>query len=150
MAFRASGAHIHSSRCFSAANAPSSWSPQHLRHPSSGSSTTSSSTVGAARSGDGSGAAPRSCSMRLAAALDLSGHVALVTGAGAGIGRACAEILAEAGAAVVVSDLNEPASLAAAAQIVDDGGNAIGVACDVTDEKARQALVDAAIGRFGK
>lgn len=86
----------------------------------------------------------------LAAALDLTGQVAVITGAGAGIGRACAERLAEAGATVVVSDLRADNCAAVAAHIAEGGGVAIGVPCDVTDEAARQGLLEAAIQRFQK
>src|SRR4051794_32709514 len=54
--------------------------------------------------------------------LELSGQVAVVTGAGAGIGRACAEALAQAGAAVVASDRAAPASEATAEAIIAAGG----------------------------
>jgi 7-alpha-hydroxysteroid dehydrogenase len=81
---------------------------------------------------------------------DFSGHVALVTGAGAGIGSACAKALAECGAAVVASDIDATAASDTAQQISEAGGSAISMACDVTDEAARQALVCAAAARFGR
>ena len=80
----------------------------------------------------------------------VDGGVAIVTGAGAGIGRASAETLARAGAAVVVSDRDAAAAEEVAAGIVANGGKAIGVACDVTSDEALQALVGAAVTRFGK
>ncbi len=64
-------------------------------------------------------------------AFALPGQVAIVTGAGAGIGRAIAELFADAGAAVVVSDLDPATADTVAAGIVGAGGRAIGVACDV-------------------
>ena len=83
-------------------------------------------------------------------AFGLSGHVAIVTGAGAGIGRAIAELFSAAGALVVVSDRTRESAVEAAKAITGAGGRAIGVACDVTDTDACNALVDAAVHEFGK
>jgi 7-alpha-hydroxysteroid dehydrogenase len=83
-------------------------------------------------------------------AFSLSGQVAIVTGGGAGIGRAISELFATAGAALVVSDLKKETADEVASAIVSAGGRAIGVACDVTSADARKALVDAAIAQFGK
>ncbi|MBL8228719.1 MAG: 7-alpha-hydroxysteroid dehydrogenase [Bryobacterales bacterium] len=80
----------------------------------------------------------------------LDGQAAIVTGAGAGIGRACAELLAGAGAAVVVSDLKLDTAQAVAEAIRQSGGKALAVACDVTKEEALNALVAAALQEFGK
>ena len=80
----------------------------------------------------------------------LSGQVAIVTGGGAGIGRTISEMFAAAGAAVVVSDLKKEAADDTASAITKAGGRAIGVACDVTSADARKALVNSAIGEFGK
>jgi 7-alpha-hydroxysteroid dehydrogenase len=83
-------------------------------------------------------------------AFGLKGQVAIVTGGGAGIGRAISELFASAGASVVVSDLKKETADDTANAIAKAGGRAIGVACDVTNADARKALVDAAVAEFGK
>jgi NAD(P)-dependent dehydrogenase (short-subunit alcohol dehydrogenase family) len=85
--------------------------------------------------------------LRAVARFDLDGKVALVTGAGQGIGRAVADALVTRGARVALVDLNgEQAEQAAAAL---GGERAIGLAGDVTDRAAMGAAVDAAVERFG-
>lgn len=76
---------------------------------------------------------------------NLQGKTAIVTGAANGIGFAIARRLSEAGANVVVSDIDEAAAKAAADQLDD----ATAVACDVRDETQVQALVDAAVSTYG-
>lgn len=80
----------------------------------------------------------------------LNGQVTLVTGAGAGIGRAIAKVFAAAGSAVAVTDLNNETAEAVAAEIRQAGGKAIGLACNVTKEDDLSAAVDAAVKAFGK
>ncbi len=70
-----------------------------------------------------------------------AGQVAIVTGAGTGIGRACAEALAAAGARVVLAGLADAEPERAAAELVDQGCEAIGVVCDVTDAAQLADLV---------
>ena len=82
----------------------------------------------------------------------LDGKIAIVTGAGGrgnSIGRAYALGLANAGAAIVVADLNAEGAAAVAAEIVAAGGKAIGVAVDVADEASTLAMAEAAIAAFG-
>ncbi|MDN5835851.1 MAG: 7-alpha-hydroxysteroid dehydrogenase [Nitrosospira sp.] len=80
----------------------------------------------------------------------LDGQVAIITGAGAGIGRAIAETFAAAGAAVVVSDLNPEAAHAVATAIEAQGRKAAAMACDVTQQDDLTRLVRDAVQRFGK
>lgn len=80
----------------------------------------------------------------------LDNQVAVITGAGAGIGRAIAETFAAAGAAVVVSDLRLEAATAVVQGIVAKGGQATAVACDVTREQDLEHLIAQATQWFGK
>ena len=80
----------------------------------------------------------------------LDNQVAVITGAGAGIGRAIAETFAAAGAAVVVSDLRLEAATAVVQGIVAQGGQATAVACDVTREQDLEHLIAQATQWFGK
>lgn len=80
----------------------------------------------------------------------LGGQVAVVTGAGAGIGRGIARRFAEAGASVAVSDRTIDGARAVADEIKSAGGSAIALACDVTSEDALTALVRDTNEAFGK
>ena len=90
---------------------------------------------------------------------NFDGRVAAITGAGRGIGRAYALLLAERGASVVVNDLggtregdgsdDEPAATVAA-EIVDAGGSAVADTSDVSEVAGGQALIDAAVDEFGR
>jgi NAD(P)-dependent dehydrogenase (short-subunit alcohol dehydrogenase family) len=76
---------------------------------------------------------------------DFLGAVVLVTGGASGIGRACAQAFAAAGASVVVADLDGPSA--------EDVAKAIGgrsVTCDVTDEAAVRSAVEFAVAEFGR
>lgn len=77
------------------------------------------------------------------------GRVAIVTGAGAGLGRSHALGLARKGACVVVSDVAEAAAQAVAAEIAGFGGEALAVAADVSDLGQVQAMVGQATARWG-
>ncbi|MGE0668814.1 MAG: SDR family NAD(P)-dependent oxidoreductase [Sphingomonadales bacterium] len=79
----------------------------------------------------------------------LDGQVAVVTGGGRGIGEAMARALAEAGAAVVVAARRKAEVEAVAASINATGGQALGVAADMTDPEAVDALAQAAVDCFG-
>lgn len=79
----------------------------------------------------------------------LNGATALVTGAGAGIGRAVAETFAAAGAAVAVTDLNAAAAESVAQAIVASGGRAFGAACNVTKEEDLCAIVERTVSELG-
>jgi acetoin reductase-like protein len=79
----------------------------------------------------------------------LEGKTAIVTGGAQGIGRATAHRFAQEGARVVIGDLQEDGAKAVAEEIGNNGGEAFGMALDVRDQAQAQALVDAAVERFG-
>jgi 7-alpha-hydroxysteroid dehydrogenase len=80
----------------------------------------------------------------------LDGDVALVTGAGAGIGRAIALTFAAAGANVVVTDRTQDGARAVAAAIEAAGGRALALPCDVTKPDQLEAAVAGTIETFGR
>jgi NAD(P)-dependent dehydrogenase (short-subunit alcohol dehydrogenase family) len=81
---------------------------------------------------------------------DFTGQVALVTGASSGMGLATAQAFAEAGAAVVLADINEQALRAATEGLRASGHQVLGVTCDVTDEDQVAAMVDQTVAAFGR
>lgn len=79
----------------------------------------------------------------------LEAKVALVTGGASGIGAASAEIFAEKGANVVVSDIDEAGGQATVERIRSAGGSAMFRRCDVADPEQVQQLINAAVGTYG-
>ena len=82
--------------------------------------------------------------------MQLENKVALITGAGAGIGQATAELFAREGAAVVVADRDAQTGQDVADEITASGGKAIFVQADVSKSESVQIMFQAAIGAFGK
>jgi NAD(P)-dependent dehydrogenase (short-subunit alcohol dehydrogenase family) len=82
--------------------------------------------------------------------VDLTGKVAVVTGSGRGLGLAYATELARRGAAVVVNDVDEAVAQAAVTSISEAGGTAVAEVVPVGTSEAAQALVDRAVGEFGR
>ncbi|HEV2931652.1 MAG TPA: glucose 1-dehydrogenase [Streptosporangiaceae bacterium] len=80
----------------------------------------------------------------------LVGKVAVVTGAGSGIGRAAATLFAREGAALAIVDLAGPAAKQAAEQITGDGGTALAIAADVTDPVQVDQAFGQVSGEFGR
>ncbi len=81
--------------------------------------------------------------------ISLDGKAAIVTGAGSGIGRAIATMLAAHGAALACLDLDGAAAEATAQAIAADGGRALALQCDVSAEADTQRAVHAARDAFG-
>jgi len=82
--------------------------------------------------------------------MSVNGRVAIVTGAGGGLGRAHAIFLARHGARVVVGDLVHEAADRVAAEIAAAGHDAVAVAASVTDEDAVAAMVAQTMARWGR
>ena len=80
---------------------------------------------------------------------NLEGKSALVTGGASGIGRATALAFAREGARVAVADILEEAAQGTVAEIEAMGGQALAIACDVTDDDAVKAMIAATVDAFG-
>ena len=80
----------------------------------------------------------------------LEGKVAIVTGSAEGIGQATAKLFAREGAKVVVADINKTKGGQVAEEIRQDGGGAIFILVDVTNEDNWKSLMETTIKRFGK
>lgn len=82
--------------------------------------------------------------------MDLNGKVAIVTGAGRGIGRAIAEKMAEYGAKVVVADLAVESAVRVAEDLTQDGHDVEAIAVDVTRASSVERMVRGTVARFGQ
>ena len=87
--------------------------------------------------------------MEIQKLFDLTGKVAVVTGGGDGIGKGCCEILAAAGASVVVSDISADKAKEVADGINATGGKAIPVACNVLEVEQLANLIDTTVNTYG-
>ena len=76
--------------------------------------------------------------------------VALVTGAGSGLGLATAKAFAESGASVALADWNEKAVRSATAELAAQGHNTLAIHCDVADDAQVEAMVEQAVATFGR
>src|SRR5436305_13722844 len=76
--------------------------------------------------------------------------VALVTGAGSGMGLATAKAFAEAGASVVLADIQEEAVRAEASHLEASGRKALALGCDVSDDSQVASLIERTISSFGR
>ena len=81
---------------------------------------------------------------------DFTGQVALVTGASSGMGLATAQAFAEAGAAVVLADINDQTLAGASDELTASGYRALAVSCDVANEDQAAAMVERAVATFGR
>ncbi|MCC8025102.1 MAG: SDR family oxidoreductase [Clostridium sp.] len=79
----------------------------------------------------------------------LAGRVAVVTGAAQGIGYHSAKMLCDNGMKVALVDLNEEKVKASAAKAASEGGEAIGIGCDVSDENDIEAMIEKVAETFG-
>src|SRR5260221_8053895 len=78
----------------------------------------------------------------------MTDQVAVVTGAGSGLGLATAQAFADAGATVVLADINKP--LEQAEKLVAAGHKAMAIRCDVADEKDVEAMIGQTVAAFGR
>jgi NAD(P)-dependent dehydrogenase (short-subunit alcohol dehydrogenase family) len=82
--------------------------------------------------------------------ISFENKVAVVTGAGSGLGLATAKAFAQSGASVVLADTNEDAVRSAAEQLSAQGHKALAIRCDVSDDAEVEAMVERAVATFGR
>jgi len=80
----------------------------------------------------------------------LEGKIAVVTGAGSGVGLAAVQLWCENGAKVVAADINEANARKTAELVAEQGGQAIAICCDVADPASIQAAIDLAVQEWGR
>jgi NAD(P)-dependent dehydrogenase (short-subunit alcohol dehydrogenase family) len=80
----------------------------------------------------------------------LAGKVALITGAGSGIGAATARLMAAAGASVAITGIPADGVIVVAAEITASGGSAVAIQTDVTDPGQVESAVAQTVGKFGR
>ena len=81
---------------------------------------------------------------------DLTGKVAIITGAARGIGRVLAQGLAQAGAKVVIGDINQVGAEQTVQLLQEAGGEAIAIETDVRQRQACQNLINQAVANYGQ
>src|SRR5438067_13557348 len=82
--------------------------------------------------------------------ISFENKVALVTGAGSGLGLATAKAFAESGAAVALADWNEKSVRSAADELAAQGYKALAIHCDVADDAQVEAMVEQTVATFGR
>ena len=82
--------------------------------------------------------------------ISFEGQVALITGAGSGLGLATAKAFAQSGASVVLADWNEKAARSAAEELAAQGHKTLAIHCDVADDAQIEAMVEQTVATFGR
>ena len=82
--------------------------------------------------------------------ISFENKVALITGAGSGLGLATAKAFADSGASVVLADWNEKSALAAAEELTAQGHKALAILCDVSDDAQVEAMVQQTVATLGR